>query len=47
MYKYRDQKEMRMAINGRMITMLAGIFIVTTAISTTLRYGIGLLQSAS
>lgn len=47
MYKYKDQKELRMALNGRMITMIAGIFIITTAITTTLRYGMGLLQSAS
>lgn len=47
MYKYKDQKELRMALNGRMITMISGLFIIMTAITTTLRYGMGLLQSAS
>lgn len=47
MYKYKDQKELRMAINGRMITMIAGLFIIMSAITTTLRYGMGLFQSAS
>ena len=46
MQKYKDPKEMRLAINGRMITMISGIFIITTALFTTLRYGIGLFQSA-
>lgn len=46
MYKYKDQKEMRLAINGRMITMIAGIFTVTTGLFTTLRYGMALFQSA-
>lgn len=46
MQKYKDPKEMRLAINGRMITMISGIFIITTALFTTLRYGMGLFQSA-
>ena len=33
MYKYKDQKELRMAINGRMITMIAGLFIIMSAIT--------------
>lgn len=47
MYKYKDQKEMRMAINGRMISLIAGIFVGTTALFTTVRYGMSAFQIAS
>lgn len=47
MQKYKDPKEMRWAMNGRMITMLSGVFIIVTALFTTLRYAIGLFQSAN
>lgn len=40
MYKYEDQKEMRMAMNGKMIVMLAGVFLIITAVTSTLMQGI-------
>jgi hypothetical protein len=36
MYKYEDQKEMRSAINGKMIVMVVGLFLIVTAITGTL-----------
>ena len=36
MYRYEDQKEMRMAMNGKMIVMLAGVFLILTAVTSTL-----------
>lgn len=39
MYKYEDQKEMRMALNGKMVVMLAGIFLIMTALTNTLIQG--------
>lgn len=47
MYKYKDQKEMRMAINGRMISLIAGIMTGTTALFTTLQYAIAFLQAGA
>lgn len=46
MNRFKDPKEMRMALNGKMITMIAGVLLITTAIFTTLGYGLGLFQSA-
>ena len=40
MYRYEDQKEMRMAMNGKMIVMLAGVFLILTAVTSTLLQGI-------
>lgn len=40
MYKYEDQKEMRRAINGRMVVMAVGLFLIITAVTTTLLQGI-------
>lgn len=39
MYKYEDQKEMRMAMNGKMVVLLAGIFLIMTALTSTLIQG--------
>ena len=39
MYRYEDQKEMRMAMNGKMIVMLAGVFLILTAVTSTLLQG--------
>lgn len=39
MYRYEDQKEMRMAMNGKMIVMLAGVFLIFTAVTSTLLQG--------
>lgn len=39
MYQYQDQKEMRRAINGKMIVMLVGIMLVVTALTSSLSYG--------
>lgn len=47
MYKYKDQKEMRMAINGRMISLIAGVMTGTTALFTTVRYAMSAFQIAS
>ena len=39
MYRYEDQKEMRMAMSGKMIVMLAGVFLILTAVTSTLLQG--------
>ena len=39
MYRYEDQKEMRRAMNGKMIVMLAGVFLILTAVTSTLLQG--------
>lgn len=39
MYQYQDQKEMRRALNGKMIIMLVGIMLVVTALTSSLTYG--------
>ena len=39
MYQYQDQKEMRRALNGKMIIMLVGIMLVETALTSSLSYG--------
>lgn len=36
MYNYENQKEMRSAINGKMIVMVVGMFLIITAVTTTL-----------
>ena len=36
MYQYQDQKEMRRALNGKMIVMLVGIMLVMTALTSSL-----------
>ena len=44
MYQYQDQKEMRRALNGKMIVMLVGIMLVMTALTSSLSYGAGQWQ---
>lgn len=39
MYQYQNQKEMRRALNGKMIIMLVGIMLVVTALTSSLSYG--------
>lgn len=39
MYQYQDQKEMRRALNGKMIIMLVGIMLIVTALTSSLSYG--------
>lgn len=39
MYQYQDQKEMRRALNGKMIIMLVGIMLVVTALTSSRSYG--------
>ena len=39
MYQYQDQKEMRRALNSKMIIMLVGIMLVVTALTASLSYG--------
>ena len=39
MYQYQDQKEMRRALNSKMIIMLVGIMLVVTALTSSLSYG--------
>lgn len=39
MYQYQDQKEMRRALNGKMIIMLVGIMLTVTALTSSLSYG--------
>lgn len=39
MYQYQDQKEMRRALNGKMIIMLVGIMLEVTALTSSLSYG--------
>ena len=42
MSDYKDQKELKMAMNGRMGLMTGGIILLVTAVSSTLMYGINL-----
>ena len=35
MYQYQDQKEMRRALNSKMIIMLVGIMLVVTALTSS------------
>lgn len=44
---YKDQKELKMAMNGRMGLMTGGIILLVTAITSTLMYGINLFSIAS
>lgn len=46
MYQYQDQKEMRRALNGKMIVMLVGIMLVMTALTSACLtvYGAGQWQ---
>lgn len=46
MYQYRDQKEMRRALNGKMIIMLVGIMLIMTALTSSLSYGMRCLSMA-
>lgn len=46
MYQYQDQKEMRRALNGKMIVMLVGIMLVVTALTSSLTYGMRCLSMA-
>ena len=39
MYQYQDQKEMRRALNSKMIIMLVGIMLVVTACLTVCAAG--------
>ena len=47
MNDYKDQKELKMAMNGRMGLMTGGIILLVTAITSTLMYGINLFTIAS
>lgn len=47
MNKYKDQKEFRMALNGKMINLMAGIFILLTAVTSTLSYSLNFFTIAS
>ena len=47
MSDYKDQKELKMAMNGRMGLMTGGIILLVTAVSSTLMYGINLFSIAS
>lgn len=38
MYKYKDPKEMRTALNGKMINMMIGAFLLINAITGSIRY---------
>ncbi|MEE1031332.1 MAG: hypothetical protein U0L12_04245 [Ruminococcus sp.] len=40
MYKYKDQKELRTALNGKMINMMIGAFLLINAITGTIRYAV-------
>lgn len=44
---YKDQKELKMAMNGRMGLMTGGILLLFTALSSNLMYGINLMSVAS
>ncbi len=46
MYQYQDQKEMRRALNSKMIIMLVGIMLVVTAFTSSLSYGMRCLSMA-
>lgn len=47
MNDYKDQKELKMAMNGRMGLMTGGVILIITAITSTLMYGINLFSIAS
>lgn len=42
MNQFKDQSEMKMAMNGRMGLLTGGIILIFTALSTTMTYGINL-----
>lgn len=47
MNDYKDQKELKIAMNGRMGLMTGGIILIITAVTSTLMYGINLFSIAS
>lgn len=47
MSDYKDQKELKMAMNGRMGLMTGGIILLVTAITSTFMYGMNLFSIAS
>lgn len=47
MYRYEDQKDMRKAMNGRMVVMIGGLFLIMTAVTSTLLQGIQFLFVAN
>lgn len=47
MNDYKDQKELKMAMNGRMGLMIGGLILIITAVTSTLMYGINLFSIAS
>lgn len=40
MYKYKDAQEMKRAVNGKMLTLVIGLFLVVTALTSTMLYGV-------
>lgn len=40
MYKYNDAQEMKRAINGKMLTMVIGLFLLFTGLTSTMLYGV-------
>ncbi len=46
MDKYKDIKHLKMALNGRMLTILASVFLLFSAVTGTMQYGLGLFYTA-
>lgn len=47
MEKYRNQKDLQMAINGRMLVMAMGLMLLINSFTSTVGYSIGFFQIAS
>lgn len=47
MGEFKDQKELKMAMSGRMGLMAGGVLLIFTALSSTLMYGINFFSLAS
>jgi hypothetical protein len=47
MNRYKDQKEMSLALNGKLLLMLLGIMLVFTAVTSTAQYGANMFMIAA
>lgn len=46
MEKYKDLKHLKMALNGRLLTIVSGVFLLLSAVTGTMQYGLGLFMTA-
>jgi hypothetical protein len=47
MNRYKDQKEMSLAMNGKLLLMMLGIMLVFTAVTSTAQYGANMFMIAA